>query len=228
MPGKKCRTCQKLRPESSFPLLYPNKICLDCPRDSVCTACHTDKQHNKARKTRNRNLFKTHRLRYSDFERMYDIQRGCCAICGKNTILLLGRKRDLLVIDHDHTTGHIRGLLCNSCNLGLGLFHDNLTLLKRAILYLDTARQHTTEIPAQQATLHEDPQQGLLFQSGPSLVQPLRKPAKKKPPVDYGKLSQVLREAKSRAEREYPQLLSASKDTRFKKGNTLGKNKKEP
>lgn len=50
-----------------------------------------------------------------------------CAIC--NT-------RDYLVIDHCHATGKVRGLLCNKCNLGLGLFKDNVDSLQNAIKYL--------------------------------------------------------------------------------------------
>jgi Recombination endonuclease VII len=41
-----------------------------------------------------------------------------------------------IICDHDHTTGHIRGLLCHNCNVGLGLFKENVTLLKEAAAYL--------------------------------------------------------------------------------------------
>lgn len=53
--------------------------------------------------------------------------RGHCQICG--------RKR-LLGLDHDHKTGNVRGFLCQSCNLGLGLLGDTLTSTKKAIRYL--------------------------------------------------------------------------------------------
>jgi hypothetical protein len=39
--------------------------------------------------------------------------------------------------DHDHSTGRFRGTLCNTCNLGLGSFHDNPTHLRAAALYLE-------------------------------------------------------------------------------------------
>lgn len=41
-----------------------------------------------------------------------------------------------LCVEHNHTTGRIRGLLCNNCNRGVGLLKDNLNILKRAIIYL--------------------------------------------------------------------------------------------
>jgi hypothetical protein len=58
---------------------------------------------------------------------------GFCNICGtKNP----GKSRKNFSIDHDHKTGVVRGLLCHSCNVGLGHFSDNIDLLKKAIKYL--------------------------------------------------------------------------------------------
>jgi hypothetical protein len=45
-------------------------------------------------------------------------------------------KHNPLVIDHDHTTGEVRGLLCPTCNAGLGHFKDSPELLLKAALYL--------------------------------------------------------------------------------------------
>lgn len=46
----------------------------------------------------------------------------------------------LLGVDHDHTTGKIRGLLCNRCNRVLGLFRDNPDVIKRALDYVRSRR----------------------------------------------------------------------------------------
>lgn len=59
-------------------------------------------------------------------------QQGVCAICQNAES---GRKQ-ILSVDHDHTTGHVRGLLCHSCNVGLGHFKDDPELLARAVAYL--------------------------------------------------------------------------------------------
>ena len=50
-----------------------------------------------------------------------------CVICGSN---------EPLVVDHDHTTGQVRGMLCNHCNRGLGHFRDSPMLLEFAAQYL--------------------------------------------------------------------------------------------
>lgn len=58
---------------------------------------------------------------------MVRVQKGACAIC---------KQTKKLVVDHNHTTKQIRGLLCSTCNLGLGMFQDNMDLLESAIRYL--------------------------------------------------------------------------------------------
>lgn len=56
-----------------------------------------------------------------------------CPICRKTTIPGISSK---VVLDHDHKTGEIRGWICESCNTGLGRFKDDISLLQRAIDYL--------------------------------------------------------------------------------------------
>ncbi len=45
-------------------------------------------------------------------------------------------KKGVFVVDHCHSTGKVRGLLCYSCNIAIGLFKDNTELLEKAIFYL--------------------------------------------------------------------------------------------
>jgi hypothetical protein len=54
-----------------------------------------------------------------------------CFICG-----LPNRENKALCIDHDHTTGKVRGMLCDDCNLSLGKMKDSKELLQKAIDYL--------------------------------------------------------------------------------------------
>ena len=66
-------------------------------------------------------------------------QNGVCAICSKVNVHKNkhGSLNKRLVVDHCHSTGLVRGLLCNRCNIALGGFNDDPTLLKSAILYMD-------------------------------------------------------------------------------------------
>jgi|SRR5665647_1797311 len=80
------------------------------------------------------------RLRlYGITQEQYDLlfieQYGRCAICGTKAENL----SRALVIDHDHATGKVRGLLCDVCNSGLGFFKDSRFILKYAIRYLGKA-----------------------------------------------------------------------------------------
>lgn len=65
------------------------------------------------------------------YNKLLKSQRGVCAICGKSQ-----RKERKFAIDHHHGTGRMRGLLCFTCNAGLGLFRDSKSLLRQAIEYL--------------------------------------------------------------------------------------------
>lgn len=63
----------------------------------------------------------------NDYRRMIEEQCGKCAICKEET---------KLVVDHCHSTGKVRGLLCGPCNFGIGNFKENKTALAAAIVYL--------------------------------------------------------------------------------------------
>ena len=73
------------------------------------------------------------RLRYkynlslSEYENLLNQQNHSCAICGEKV---------KLVVDHNHTTNEVRGLLCNLCNRAIGGFKENINNLKNAITYL--------------------------------------------------------------------------------------------
>lgn len=69
-------------------------------------------------------------LSHAEFLFLLNKQQKRCAICRK---LLKGKYN----VDHDHEARYVRGLLCRSCNQGLGLFRDNVGYLKSASLYLE-------------------------------------------------------------------------------------------
>ncbi len=73
-----------------------------------------------------------YKITIDDYANILAKQNGVCAICRKEET---GHKRRLSV-DHCHSTSKVRGLLCNSCNNGLGRFNDDINLLAKAIGYL--------------------------------------------------------------------------------------------
>ena len=80
----------------------------------------TRKEVKKDKKVKSR-----YGITMDEFDVMKNNQGGVCAICnGKNN------DRDLAV-DHCHTTGKVRGLLCGNCNRGIGYFKDSKILLEK-------------------------------------------------------------------------------------------------
>jgi hypothetical protein len=73
------------------------------------------------------NLFRNYGLSLTGWKILSEGQNNKCKICGQKT---------KLVVDHDHKTKIIRGLVCNSCNILLGMSHDNPAILMQAAKYL--------------------------------------------------------------------------------------------
>lgn len=78
-------------------------------------------------------LNKRYDITVEEYDRLEVLQEGVCAICEQPC--KTGRK---LAVDHCHETKRVRALLCASCNRGIGMFGDNLSLLKKAVAYLET------------------------------------------------------------------------------------------
>lgn len=72
-----------------------------------------------------------------DYGEMLLAQEGKCAICGSRDAGTRNGEKKSLAVDHDHTTGKVRGLLCESCNQGLGKFNDSREVLLKAAAYLE-------------------------------------------------------------------------------------------
>lgn len=79
-------------------------------------------------------ITKNRGLTLVEYERLVSAQKGACAICGSKNPKTNRMKR--FCIDHDHKSGEIRGLLCASCNSGIGLLGDDPKKLMRAVRYL--------------------------------------------------------------------------------------------
>lgn len=77
-------------------------------------------------------LWKIFGITVAEYNLMLKMQNGGCAICGK-TPEENGRS---LCVDHVHGTSWIRGLLCGTCNTGIGLLQDDPEILQKAIEYI--------------------------------------------------------------------------------------------
>jgi hypothetical protein len=89
---------------------------------------------------RARDLQRKYGITVEDWDRLYDEQLGRCAIC----VVTLAEVK--VCVDHDHTTGEVRGLLCNRCNQGLGYFADSPAILCAATKYLEHAAQSRLDV----------------------------------------------------------------------------------
>ena len=86
----------------------------------------------------------TQKLRVTEerYREMLAKQDNCCGICGVGCDEIPQN----LVIDHDHITEQIRGLLCLKCNAGLGMFSDSRVLLEKANKYLEKYQREVLSI----------------------------------------------------------------------------------
>jgi hypothetical protein len=79
-------------------------------------------------------------LEQSEYDLILERQRNRCAVCKAKTPGGAGSWH----IDHDHLTGQVRGLLCNNCNLAVGLLQDDPEIIRAAARYV--AKHRRTEL----------------------------------------------------------------------------------
>jgi len=84
-------------------------------------------ENNKER-FRGYNLKKEYGITLEEYKDMVKMQNSKCLICGEF--------EEILCVDHCHKSDEVRGLLCGPCNMGLGGFKDNPSLLEEAAAYL--------------------------------------------------------------------------------------------
>jgi hypothetical protein len=124
-----CKTCPKCRAIREVGEFSKNSTSKD-GLNYWCKYCQAEYRKSTYCPKKNRDYFLSRRynLTHGQYIEMYEEREGECDICGDY--------HETLCIDHEHSTGKIRGLLCQECNKALGLFYDNPLLIQSAIDYL--------------------------------------------------------------------------------------------
>lgn len=114
---------------------YGSRYCAECREVRLArreTAQKNIKQSMANWRARNRDktnrnqILKKFDLTEEQYRGLIEKQKGCCAICDNKVSLC---------VDHCHSTGKIRGLLCRPCNTAIGMFKENPYVIERAMEY---------------------------------------------------------------------------------------------
>lgn len=111
-------------PKGHFLKYINSNNCVEC--DKLKT-----KERKDSQKTKWRRMYKLYGITKDEYNNLITNQENKCLICNKNFT------EKNVHVDHCHTTGKIRGLLCSKCNQGIGLFNESIDLIKKAIIYLE-------------------------------------------------------------------------------------------
>lgn len=122
--GRTCEWCKgPIDPDKPINVRFCSKKC--------STAANTARG-GSSRALKKWSLSREYQLTVEQWEAMHEAQGGRCAICGTDD-----PPQGRLYVDHCHTNGHVRALLCINCNHGLGHFRDDPVLLRAAADYLE-------------------------------------------------------------------------------------------
>lgn len=143
---KECKKCHIVMPISQFHKHKNHKDGLN----NECKSCvkkyaqgHRAQINKRGRHRRKENpdiTFKAGLKRYGiaieEYNRLFKLQNGLCAICGRPETATYRGKVKRLAVDHNHNTNQNRELLCHKCNIILGDSQENIPVLEACINYL--------------------------------------------------------------------------------------------
>ena len=134
-----CSVCYRVKSRSEFGARKGSKsglhsYCLECgrvkKREEYLRITRNKRTHEDfKRRNKEQRLKRTYGLTVEQYNYLVETQNNLCAICSTD----LG---DCPLVDHDHNTGKVRGLLCHPCNTGISMLKDNENNLLSAIAYL--------------------------------------------------------------------------------------------
>lgn len=142
-----CSDCPTKHDQQGRKPPITEKVCVVCGTDLVVGKRKSDicdlPQCKKELDWR-RNLWRNHHIRAETFYQMCEAQKWCCAVCKDPLLFAIDGSKNGINVDHDHSCcpsrigcgACIRGVVCNGCNGGMGLFKDNPENLIAAAEYL--------------------------------------------------------------------------------------------
>jgi hypothetical protein len=134
---RKCGTCKKSVALNEFAKFSRSRTGLS----STCKQCARDRANawrlNNLGRVRERRLASSYGITTEQYNSMLAAQNNVCAICKlPESVRGNGGAIRPLDVDHCHTTGKIRGLLCTRCNKAIGILKDDISIIESAIVYL--------------------------------------------------------------------------------------------
>jgi hypothetical protein len=146
---KACPKCGLTKPATSqnFPT-KPSKSKRWRGRRVLTSWCRRCVTASRSEEAKAKNRLRRYELSVSEFELLK--AGGVCQICGRPYVQKRHHRQEP-VVDHDHLTGKIRGVICRACNIGLGYSHDDPKILEAAAAYLmgsgpGNVSVHSTEV----------------------------------------------------------------------------------
>ena len=155
------KVCSKCKIEKSLDSFYKRKkYGVECGVSYICKSCSSikSKKHQMSRNPNYKNhqsivglkakdnyqkyrraihLRRLYKITLEQYDAMFESRKGLCDICHQQETHLLHNKVISLAVDHNHTNGKIRGLLCHDCNIAIGYFKDDVERIRSAARFLE-------------------------------------------------------------------------------------------
>lgn len=131
-----CGKCKRRKPDGAFAITWNRKLHKRV-RASTCMACG-DKNRERRKKWRSdsarHRLYGVHKDQWAEMKKK---AKHKCEVCGAAEL----REKRGLVVDHCHDKGHVRGVLCHTCNTAIGLMKDSPAIMRAAAKYIERRKQ---------------------------------------------------------------------------------------
>ena len=132
---KRCKVCQEDKPVEEF--YMDSTDSKGIRRRPLCRLCYDYRTREYFRKSGGRKRYDVkyrYGIEYDEYLALLKTQDNACALCGQKFIE--GSRRTSTNVDHNHTTGSVRGLLCVSCNTTVGTVESNWIRLFDIVEYI--------------------------------------------------------------------------------------------